>query len=274
MGCPVSPAGYIIFYSIQSEPVVGDQMKILGLMCLAILLFGCTAQVQTTPTPTPLINELTKLPSHVPAHLTNCSYAGTWNSDYGMLNITQTGSIVTGTESLYPDTFNGTVIDGVFIGKWIGPNATGDEILYFENNCSSFSGVWSYGVHNSYGTAWDGTWSANITSAPQPTQAATHLTNCSYNGSWSGDWGVINFTQTGSSVTGVYEHDVGRFSGTVTDGVLAGTWSEAPSYAAPNDAGDAILYFANNCNEFGGTWGYGTHQSGSAWEGIWTGARN
>ena len=269
-------------------------MKVLGMACLAValmFLFGCAASQQAPqPSPAPAnvaapsATELAAFPAHLPMHLTTCPYGGIWNSDYGIINITQTGSMVVGIGPNASETINGTVIDGVFVGTWSEPfspsepNDTGDEAFYFANDCNSFHGAWSYGQHVP-GAAWNGTWGGTRAPAsPQPaapsaTAVPAHLAACPYGGIWSSDWGAMNLTQTGSTVTGTYEHDSGRLNGTVTDGVFTGTWSESPSYSGLNDAGDAVLYFTDGCNSFSGTWNYGQHAPGAAWSGIWVGAK-
>ncbi len=215
-------------------------------------------------------------------HLTNCAYNGTWNGSGGLLNCTQTGSAVTGTYEPGSGRLNGTVIDGVFVGTWselpsyLEPNDAGDEVLYFTNDCNSLTGVWQYGSHP-YGATWNGTLDGiRVPASAQPIATPStpaHLTNCSYNGIWTSNWDDMNFTQTGSTVTGTYAHDSGRLNGTVIDGIFIGRWSESPSYLEPDDAGDVVLYFANDCNSFSGTWQYGSHPSGAAWDGLWLGTK-
>jgi hypothetical protein len=100
-------------------------------------------------------------------------------------------------------------------------------------------------------------------------------TGCSFTGTWDTDWGPMTLTQSGNQVTGTYEHDNGRFTGTVTGSTVRGTWSESPSYAPPNDAGDAELTLGSNCKSFSGLWRYGTTGawgSSASWDGTWTGS--
>ena len=114
-------------------------------------------------------------------------------------------------------------------------------------------------------------------SSPQPATPAgvpAHLTNCGYSGSWNTDWGAMQLSQAGSEVSGNYTHDSGRISGTVSDGVFVGKWSESPTYSEPNDAGDAEFYFATDCSSFTGKWRYGTGSAGAAWDGTWFGSKS
>ncbi|MFQ5570614.1 MAG: hypothetical protein ACE5G0_13105 [Rhodothermales bacterium] len=93
---------------------------------------------------------------------------------------------------------------------------------------------------------------------------------CSFSGTWDSSWGTMTLTQDGASVTGTYTHDEGRIEGTIINGVLIGTWTEAPSRTPPNDAGDVELTLSADCMEFSGSWRYG---STGTWNGGWTGTR-
>lgn len=93
---------------------------------------------------------------------------------------------------------------------------------------------------------------------------------CLWTGTWSTDYGPMSLTQNGSEVTGTYTHDSGRINGTVTGAVLAGRWSEAPSYAEPYDAGRLSFTMAADFNSFAGLWSYGTAAPSSGWNGTRT----
>lgn len=97
---------------------------------------------------------------------------------------------------------------------------------------------------------------------------------CSFTGTWNTDWGLMSLTQSGSQVTGTYEHDSGRITGTVQGSVIRGTWSEAPSYAPPDDAGDVELTISSDCKSFTGNWRYGktgAYGPSATWSGSWYG---
>jgi hypothetical protein len=93
---------------------------------------------------------------------------------------------------------------------------------------------------------------------------------CDWSGNWKSNWGNMVLEQNGNTVTGRYEHDEGRISGTVQGGKLIGRWSEAPSYGPPQDAGDVELVISPGCNSLSGRWRYGN--SGD-WDGDWTATR-
>jgi len=96
------------------------------------------------------------------------------------------------------------------------------------------------------------------------------LQTCSWTGTWNTEWGPMNLQQSGNRVTGSYTHDQGRIDGTATGSRLVGTWSEAPSYSPPGDAGDVELTMAEDCQSFSGSWRYGSEGD---WSGSWTGSR-
>lgn len=110
--------------------------------------------------------------------------------------------------------------------------------------------------------------------APVATPVATPTTMPSptWTGVWDTNWGNMELTQSDGSVTGTYEHDQGKIQGTVQEIELrvTGTWSEYPSYAPPDDAGDFEFIMSPDGNSFLGRWRYG---SSGLWEGEWTATR-
>jgi hypothetical protein len=119
-------------------------------------------------------------------------------------------------------------------------------------------------------------------SASQPGQSTT--TYGAY-APWTGKWETTFFRFGGQSykttwdlkqieinVTGTYDWDNGRINckQTKTSGLMVGTWSEAPTYKAPDDAGDLELQQSIDGNSFTGKWRYG---SSGDWVGEWNGKR-
>jgi hypothetical protein len=101
-----------------------------------------------------------------------------------------------------------------------------------------------------------------LTSTPVP-PTATPPQN--WTGVWDTNWGEMKLTQTDGSVTGTYTYDQGKIQGTVQGDKLIGTWSEAPSYAPPNDAGDIEFTLSPDGNSFSGRWRYGSSGDWSEW---------
>jgi hypothetical protein len=89
-----------------------------------------------------------------------------------------------------------------------------------------------------------------------------------WSGSWlCGQWGTLTIAQSGDVVTGTYTYDSGRLKGNVGGNKLFGTWSEAPSYSIPNDAGDVEFTMSADGNSFTGRWRYGFSGDWRTWNG-------
>ena len=102
--------------------------------------------------------------------------------------------------------------------------------------------------------------------AAQPVSAA-----CVWTGTWDTNWGTMTVDQKGETITGTYEHDNGRITGRVVGNMIIGTWSEAPGYNPPDNAGDFQLTISDDCRSFDGKWKYGSRQG--SWDGEWYGHR-
>jgi hypothetical protein len=80
----------------------------------------------------------------------------------------------------------------------------------------------------------------------------------------------MTLTQSGNKVVGTYEADSGRINGTVIGNRLMGTWSEAPDFTPPGQAGNLEFNLSDNCNSFSGRWRYGSEGN---WSTDWSGTR-
>jgi hypothetical protein len=108
-------------------------------------------------------------------------------------------------------------------------------------------------------------WILMLVSAP-----AISAQSCDWTGVWNTTYGWLELRQSGQDVIGSYDYDQGRFVGTITEMGLVGTWSEAPTYLSPDDAGDFVLNFTDDCNGFVGRWRY---DSSGPWRTDWNGSR-
>ena len=102
------------------------------------------------------------------------------------------------------------------------------------------------------------------------TVAAAPVVFQNWSGTWNTNWGEMIVTQSGDQISGTYTWDNGKIEGTITGNVFSGTWSEAPSYAPPDDAGDMELTISADFNSLTGKWRYG---SSGEWDGSWEGSR-
>lgn len=94
-------------------------------------------------------------------------------------------------------------------------------------------------------------------------------TDADWTGTWETNYGKVELRQADNIVTGVYVLKQGRIHGQASDNRLVGKWSEAPSYAPPNDAGDFEIYMDRSGSSFKGNW----WKPGSGKEHEWFGRR-
>jgi hypothetical protein len=110
----------------------------------------------------------------------------------------------------------------------------------------------------------------NQTQVASPANDSGKASNKIWNGDWQTKWGKMVIVQTGNEVTGTYEHDNGKIKGVIVGDKIIGTWSEAPTYLPPNDAGEFEMILSSDGQSFTGRWRYGTT---GRWEGGWNGNR-
>jgi len=95
-----------------------------------------------------------------------------------------------------------------------------------------------------------------------------------WSGTWDTSWGTMYLTQSLGKVTGTYDYQGGKIEGYISKNlsgnILVGTWSENPSYAPPDDAGDIEFIMSSDFNSLTGRWRYG---SSGGWYSDWTGTR-
>ncbi|HLE82311.1 MAG TPA: hypothetical protein VJA25_13625, partial [Dehalococcoidia bacterium] len=123
------------------------------------------------------------------------------------------------------------------------------------------------GQQPSWGAARSFKTGGGVPAAPTPTPVAAP-TSCTWTGTWDTDWNKLYLTQSGSTVSGSYEYDQGKVTGSVSGNQLTGRWTEAPTYREPYDAGGFVWTISADCGSFSGTWGYGTDSSAGTWNGT------
>lgn len=75
-----------------------------------------------------------------------------------------------------------------------------------------------------------------------------------WTGTWETNYGNVELQQTNDAVTGVYALKQGRINGRVLGDRLAGEWSEEPSYAPPDNAGEFEICLDLSGSSFKGKW--------------------
>jgi hypothetical protein len=102
---------------------------------------------------------------------------------------------------------------------------------------------------------------------PIAAQGEQNDTAGNFSGRWKTNWGMMTLNKDGS---GSYTHDKGKITASISGRVLTGTWSEAPSYSPPNDAGDVEFTLSKDGNNWSGKWRYGSRGN---WKSDWHGSR-
>jgi hypothetical protein len=119
-------------------------------------------------------------------------WAGTWDTSYGIMQLTQSGDQVTGTYELNSGRISGTVSGSTFTGTWsegpssLHPDSSGEVILTLAADGNSFDGKWRYDSTGDW-DGWTGTWVSDgeeiTTTTTQPiSSAAIQADACPYGG--------------------------------------------------------------------------------------------
>jgi len=241
------------------------------------------APIPPVPTPPPYVPPTPYIPP-TPTPVTppppSCQFTGTWDTDFGDLNLIQNGNSLTGTYSYQGGKIEGTVNGTTATGTWSEapthqpPNDAGDFIFTIQPGCSSFNGQWRYGSCD-----WDGDIVGTRAGQPTPPIPPTPTpptppTPTPVSGPWAGEWdspyGLMTLTQSGSQVNGTYEHQAGILTGAASGNTLKGWWSEAPTHNLPDDAGEVELSMSADGQSFTGRWRY---DSTGSWSDNWNGTR-
>ena len=98
-------------------------------------------------------------------------FSGTWNTDWGTVELIQTGANASGTYNYQGGKLFGTVAGKVFTGVWREEPYrderidAGEVIFVLSDNGTVLSGVWRYGYHGPSCQEWDGVWSGRRAAA-------------------------------------------------------------------------------------------------------------
>jgi hypothetical protein len=198
---------------------------------------------------------------------TGCQFTGSWDTEWGTMTLAQNGNSLTGSYDYQGGKIQGIINGTTATGTWSEepsyqpPYDAGDFIFTLLPDCKAIDGYWRYGS-----CEWEGDIRGTREDQPSPITPTGQ-----WSGTWDSNWGDMTLTQSGNQVTGDYTHDTGRIVATVSGNTLRGTWSEYPSYAPPDDAGEFVFTLAADSQSFSGDWRYGS--SGSWQMGGWTGTK-
>jgi len=196
------------------------------------------------------------------------AFAGCWDSpEWGWMRLETDGTTVSGTYEHDEGRIEGVVEGSALLGMWLEepsyapPDDGGDIEFVLSEDGQSFTGHWRYGT----GEGWSGSWTAvRVECEPAaPSGAAVQWAN-----KWDTTYGEMELQFSGDLVTGEYESDDGRIEGTVSGLLITGIWSEEPSYAPPNDAGQFEFTLDEDGRSFTGRWRYGSEGTWRSWSGT------
>src|SRR5688500_2798952 len=97
--------------------------------------------------------------SPAPAALA-CTSTGAWDTAFGEMRLTQSGSTVTGDYAWDEGRLSGTATGNVLNGAWTEahsrqpPDDAGDFAFTMADDCRSFTGTWRYGSTGELGGEW------------------------------------------------------------------------------------------------------------------------
>jgi hypothetical protein len=187
-------------------------------------------------------------------------WVGTWNTTRGMLWLKIQNEELIGEFGEQSWLWGKVSPDGrTFRGNWSLSDQRhapwGPAILHLSDNGLSFTGEWGTGSDAPLDSPWSGT----QTSTAPPPNTPTPVPNLSWNGTWQTNFGMMTLQTNGANVTGAYQdldHGIldGRVAGTLSADhlTLTGVWSQAPTYAPPNDAGKFVIKMTLNGEFWGG----------------------
>lgn len=213
------------------------------------------------------------------------SYAGTWESTFSKMSLTQSGNRVTGTYEHADGRIEGVVSGNELRGSWQQSNAKGQFVFRLSADGNSFDGTWGYDAAST-GGGWKGTriggapaaQAPTYTAPPAPAPSAPARANppsrgmpsgrsASIAGTWDTDFQRMTISVSGSRVTGSYAYAGGQIEGVVSGNTVRGTWTQT------NGRGAFVWQVSSDGMSFTGTWGYNASESaGGKWNGTRVGA--
>jgi hypothetical protein len=91
-----------------------------------------------------------------------CDISGEWDSNWGLMNLEQSGSSVSGSYTWDDGKISGSYSGGILTGEWSEspsyspPDDAGGFVFTISDDCNSFSGTWGYGSEST-GGGWSAT---------------------------------------------------------------------------------------------------------------------
>lgn len=86
-----------------------------------------------------------------------CDWTGTWDTDFGLMTLQQSGNTVIGSYSYSGGQIQGTISGNNLVGGWTETSSkTGTFDFTMATDCQSFSGKWRYGTVGDWSGDWKG----------------------------------------------------------------------------------------------------------------------
>ena len=182
------------------------------------------------------------------------SFAGTWETEYGILTLTQEGSTVKGFYVMngIRCTVEGTVEKAKYTFRYQEPGVNGFGQFELSIDGKSFTGKW--GLQQN---ALTGSWSGKRVAA------ASGAAPEGFQGLWESNFGRIRLVQVENRVHGIYAYSQGSsITGTVEGKKLTFQYKE------PSAEGEGWFELATDANSFKGKWKEKGSSSWSDWNGM------
>lgn len=194
---------------------------------------------------------------------------GDWDTTLGKMTLKQVGNKIEGAYAQKNGKIDGIVTGNIIKGGWSQapsykpPNDAGEFMFVLSEDRESFAGKYRLGFG---GSSWTGNWTGTKSSG-----AGYEMVEGVYETYYGKVPIRLTIKQSGSKISGNYDHHNGRIEGTVEGREIRGRWLEAPSYKPPKDAGVFRFIFSPDKQSFTGKWHYGFEEG--EWREDWNGKK-
>lgn len=226
------------------SPRSSSQVLRLSLWCLALSCFTWPAEVFAGPP----------------------SFAGRWQTSYGVMTLKQEQQVVTGTYSWegVESTIKGQVKGLTLSFRYQDASGQGHGSFTLSSDGQSFKGRWQLDGEQQWGQ-WSGQRLAQNSSKTKDPKASPK-----FSGLWDSRYGRIRLVQKGQKVSGIYAYSShARITGVVKGRTLSFQYNEAKGEAAGSTAGQGQFTLSEDGQSFQGRW---RHLHEKTWR-PWTGQR-
>lgn len=191
------------------------------------------------------------LPSLLVILAQGCDWTGTWNTNYGTMDLQQYGNSVTGTYTYSEGHIKGTANGNQLVGSWTENSGTSGTFDFaIATDCNSFDGNWRTTTSGSWSGHWTGT-RTSATSSPGSASSGTGTPTFSIEdltGVWScNDGGKYYIRQLGNAIWWYGEASTNPVKwsnvakGTISGSTINLEWADVPKGIAAGNSGILVL---------------------------------